>query len=843
MRRQTSYAVGVAVLGKLALLAGFGVGSTSAAPGPAAYQWEKTDMRSGEVADIVISPTNPNVMYAGIEVNAHALYKSTNAGASWTRIPGPGDHAKDVAVSPKDPSKAYVAMSESVHTTDLAITPTERSMFDRGPGGTFPGQATQTVLSSGLFPGPSFASFSTFEIFEQDDRIMYAAVRGGGFGPIGIVRAKLWQTTDGGQTWEKIESSIDQINVIEIHPSDSRHIFFGAGDGVYESTDAGRTMRRLKGVSDVISLEVQLDNPRVLYAATPKSVHKSADGGASWQEITGPLRDIHRVRVSRSQPNILYAATFDGVWRSDDAGGTWRDVDGPSDRGLKAKNVQALVIHPENPDVVFVGHSSLWSSARSERRWRRGLLAHQGIYKTTDGGTTWTRSDAGIEEYQFEEVAVNPGQPYEAWVASPASRGGYKTEDGGQSWRTAQLNTLHYPMRFKFSRQDPNVVYATSWHTGGPFARSSDGGVSWQMISEQAFTRGINRGQSLYEAGRGPGQIHLHALAVDPTNDQIIWTGSVEDAQNPGGFPLKGAHLFKSTDGGRSWTESDEGFPHERPTAIHDIAVDSTNPSVLYAATTEHEAREGIGIYKSTDAGRTWAEANNGLGRISVGAVVVHPRRPNELIAATGRGMFVSGNAGASWRQTASPPAFDVEYVKDDPEKAYASTGGGVLRTRDFGETWENVSNNLPAGHGQGIGVDPTGTIIYAAVADQGVFAARLAQIPPQNPASELAGEEFFSGAGASLSDDPPPLPFVAGALAAAAALAAAVILSVIFVRQRRWGRLVLTWVGFIVLIVLIAAVAAWLVFGPMIQLFLQQGGPSALSDIPAGESDRQQRH
>ena len=118
----------------------------------AELEWEFADPGAAEIAEIVISSKNPDIMYVGMENNQHALYKSTDRGKTWQHISGPGDHAKDVAVSPKDANKAYVAMSESVHTTDLSINPASRSMFDR-IGQSF--GDTQTVLSSGLFPGPA----------------------------------------------------------------------------------------------------------------------------------------------------------------------------------------------------------------------------------------------------------------------------------------------------------------------------------------------------------------------------------------------------------------------------------------------------------------------------------------------------------------------------------------------------------------------------------------------------------------------------------------------------------------------------------------------------------------
>lgn len=711
----------------------------------ALVSWQETELRSGEVAEIVISPSDPTIMHAGFEVNSHSLYKSTDGGRSWTKVEGGGDHTKDVAISPQDPNRVYFAMSEALDTSDRSFRSTARSKYGGGPPGFVP--ATQTILTTGLFAGGSSVSFSSVEVFEGDDRIIYAARKGGpyGFGGEGV-KPKIYQTTNRGQTWSETEPNLSTVNVLAIHPQQQNLILIGSRDGLFRSDDAGQTLTKLNQLSGVISIEFQLTDPNTVYAASDAQVIKSTDGGHSWQDITGQLTDIHRVRVSRSHGSVLYASTFNGVLRSDDGGATWHDASG----NLGAKNVQVVTIHPTNPDIAFIGHSSLWSAVRAEDRYRTGLLANQGIWRTEDGGRTWVRSDAGIKEYRFEEAAINPTKAYEAWVASPASRGGYKTEDGGHTWRLSQTPTFHYPMRVKYSQQHPDKIYATGWQNNAPFSISQDGGVNWELISERVFFQGLTRGRNMQS---GQEAIHLHGLAVDPTNDQIVYVGSVDDAQNPAGF-LKGAHLFKSTDGGRTWQESDEGFPHEASTAIHDLTIDPTNTNIIYASTTRHESRQGLGVYKSTDAGAGWQAVNRGLTgeALNVNSLLVHPHTPTTLVIATFGGLFRSDNAGQSWRQTFPARSFDAEYVIDEPATIYAATNQGIMRSSDFGTTWHSVNANLPISTAGGehldhsLGVDKTGQVLYAAIDSQGVFVARLADIAPQPPASQFGKNPYSFG-------------------------------------------------------------------------------------------------
>lgn len=708
----------------------------------AELEWQLVHTGAGEVAAIAIAPSNPSIVYAGLENNAHPFYKSTDGGTSWKRLTGPGDHAKDIAISPKNADKAYVATSEVVYTTDKSITPTSRSQVSRA----WPGADAIDIRSSNRNPGPSVTSFSTIEIFLGDDHIIYTAVKGGGeIQGFGDTNPEIFKTRDGGRTWESIHPKVEEVNVLAIDPAHQEVIYIGSGDGIYKSSNSGSTIERLYRSSDsIISLELYTN---LLLAASKSEVVKSTDGGKTWEEITGSLQNIHRLQASRSHPDIVYAATFEGVFKSVDGGKTWMD----KNSRLQAKNIQIVEVHPTNPNIAFIGTSSLWSSARSENEWRTGLYAGQGIFRTTDGGDSWQRVDSGFFEHNIEEVATNPAKPYEAWFAGQASMGAYKTEDGGQHWRLTQTPTFHYPMRIKFSVQNPQKVYATGWQEGGPFSVSEDGGITWEFIEGGTFFSGINRGKDLYTpAAPGPATIHLHGLAVDPQNDQIVYAGSIYDANSPTNFPLKGAHLWKSADSGKTWQESDEGFPHQESTSVHDLVIDPRNTKVLYAATTRHESQKAIGIYKSIDAGKTWKAANGGLTgeALDVGAIVVHPTRTLELIAATHGGIYKSTTGGTQWQKKESASSFDVEYVKDEPDTIYASTDEGVLKSTNFGDTWYKVSYGLPNGEGQGIGVDPTGKVIYAAVRDKGLYVARREFIPEANLPTELGRGRGFLGRG-----------------------------------------------------------------------------------------------
>src|SRR3989338_8996411 len=134
---------------------------------------------------------------------------------------------------------------------------------------------------------------------------------------------------------------VDEINVLAIDPQNHNLLYLGTGDGIFASRDSGKTLEKLHQTNrPVISLEIAVQQ-QLIIAATEDEVWKSSDAGNTWEEITGKLEDIHRVRPAGSNPTIVYASTFQGVFRSDDGGESWKDVshDLP-------KNIQIVTVNP-----------------------------------------------------------------------------------------------------------------------------------------------------------------------------------------------------------------------------------------------------------------------------------------------------------------------------------------------------------------------------------------------------------------------------------------------------------------------------------------------------------------
>jgi hypothetical protein len=240
-------------------------------------------------------------------------------------------------------------------------------------------------------------------------------------------------------------------------------------------------------------------------------------------------------------------------------------------------------------------------------------------------------------------------------------------------------------------------------------AKSLDGGLTWQNLYRRR---------------------HFHGLAVDPTDSDVVYVGTAP-SYDPTEPPwMEGAHIFKSVDGGTTWIEMDTGFPHGTETAVHAIVIDPSNPQILYAATTTHEAKVAFGVYKSTNGGGSWAAVNNGLTVSDVMALAVNPVTPAILYVGTADGVFKTTNGGSGWTAVGLN-GLTVEALAIDPNNpgsVYAGTSAGVYKTGNGGTTWYAVNWGLP-GKVTGLAIDPPGNLIYAAVPDGGVYRAALNQV------------------------------------------------------------------------------------------------------------------
>jgi len=310
----------------------------------------------------------------------------------------------------------------------------------------------------------------------------------------------------------------------------------------------------------------------------------------------------------------------------------------PLTKGLpEATQVQAITVHPTEPDVVYLG-------------------AWTGLYRSTDRGESWERLGFPDADTGVWSVLVHPTSP-RVLYAGTSPIGVYRSDDGGESWRPLpgavqpERVTMGFPcrvMRLAVDPAHPEEVYA-ALEVGGVM-RSRDGGARWEdcsgdlvTLAERPHLRSRIQSDSETE-----GMLDGHALCVSAARP-----GTVFLAVRMG--------LFQSPDRGASWQDL-EVRRFSPLTYARDVRVSPQDPRVLYACLSPAARSQDGSLYRSPDLGETWTRVDRGVkAESTMMAVALHPRDPDQLYGATRSGqVFGTRDGGASWHEHRLP-----ETVRD----------------------------------------------------------------------------------------------------------------------------------------------------------------------------------
>ena len=469
--------------------------------------------------------------------------------------------------------------------------------------------------------------------------------------------------------------------------------YFGAvAGGVWKSTDAGATWQPLfddQKIASIGAIAVAESDSNVLYVGTGEAclrgnitygdgVYKSLDGGRSWKHIG--LRDsrhIGAVAVHPKNPDIVLVAALGhaygpneerGVYRSADGGRSWQKVL-YRDADTGAVDV---VFDPANANILY---ASLWQVRRTPWSLSSGGPG-SGLYKSTDGGLTWTRLEGhGLPEGLLGRIGVSvAGGGGRVYALIEAHEGGlFRSDDGGANW--VRINPDHrfrqrawYYSHVYADPTTPDVVYISN--TG--LFRSGDGGKSFDLVP-------------------APHGDH-HGMWIDPRDPRHLIESS------DGGASV-------SVDGGRSWTQ-----PYNQPTAqFYHVAVDNHWPYRIYGAQQDNST---IAIASRDDDGvigrQDWYPVGGGeSGYIAPdpndpeivyagsdgGVITRYDHRTNNLRDASIYPLDVSGNGAESlkYRQQWTEPVLVSRY---DSNVLY-SAAQYVFKSTDQGRSWKAISPDL----------------------------------------------------------------------------------------------------------------------------------------------------
>jgi photosystem II stability/assembly factor-like uncharacterized protein len=463
---------------------------------------------------------------------------------------------------------------------------------------------------------------------------------------VGVNNGGVWKTDDYGRTWRPIfdDAPTGSVGDLAVSPSDPEILYVGTGEGLH---------RPDLGVGD--------------------GIFKSIDGGENWEWVGLPdVQQVGRIIVHPTNPDVVFVAGLGhpygpneerGVFRTQDGGATWEKV------LYIDENTGAIQVEfdPTNPEILF---ADLWE--HREGPWENARFSgpNSGLYKSTDGGTTWRRLTEGLPgaEQGLGRIGVGiaPSDPSRMYASVQADEGGgvYRSNDAGESWRRVSEDYRTFGRGGDFAElrvhpENPDRVYS------GNIAayESLDGGATWTSIKG------------------APGGDDYHRIWINPLQPEIMLFVADQGA-------------VVTVNGGRTWSSW-----YNQPTAqLYHVSTDNQFPYWVYGGQQESGA---IGTASRGPGGQISFRDWMGIGADEYAYVAPDPLDPN--IVYGGRVVRFDKRTGQS--QNVAPEALrsgDYRILRTmpllfhplDPKALFFATNV-LWKTRDGGQSWEVISPDL----------------------------------------------------------------------------------------------------------------------------------------------------
>ncbi len=366
---------------------------------------------------------------------------------------------------------------------------------------------------------------------------------------------------------------------------------------------------------------------------------------------------------------------------------------------FKLRNIGPAFMSGRIADIHIVPeHPATWYVA----------VGSGGVWKTENAGTTWTSLFDGQGSYSIGALGADPSDPNRIWVGTGENHGGrhngfgdgiYKSDDGGATWEKKGLDASEHISKIIVHPEDPDTLWVASqgplWSPGGERGvfKTTDGGETWtNTLSSGEYTGATD-------------------LLIDPRNpDRLyaaMWQHHRTVAAYVGGGPESG--LWKSEDGGETWTELETGLPTDNMGKIG-MAISPINPDVLYAAI-ELDLREG-GIWKSVDRGASWEKMSDtvsgGTGPHYYQELYASPHYFDRIYLVSNTSQ-ISNDGGATWSDLNNEykhvDDHAIAFRPDDPDYIMFGSDGGLYESYDHTKTWRFI-DNLPVTQFYKVAVD-----------------------------------------------------------------------------------------------------------------------------------------
>lgn len=709
------------------------LGVAKSTDGGASWTLSNTGLKNPYVQKLKIDSQHANILYLG---SKGGFYKSTNSGASWTKkINGLTDSGAKfsrpvnaIAIDPHNSDIIYVGYGNTLNNSKVSHVSDSAGYSQGKIFKTINGGDDWALVSTGTNQIQTPAYIFELAVDPSDANTLYATTEKG-----------FYKSTNGGVDWVRKTTGIpyDDVRGLALDPTSSQvssrviYITVMSPDGpsggncssptwsggVYKSTDGGETWvaknaglcHRNNGAEFLTSnyFTLTLDSQGIIYtgdwAYGPYSMQRSADGGATWTGL-----------ITTKNP--------DGSWPNIDI---WSDSPG-NDDSYGNVSIKSIAVSPSKPNqIYFSSDMTMFKSVDSGAHW---TAMHT---KETNPGVWQTR---GFENTVLRGVAVDPAHPNNLFLGY-YDIGLMRSTDNGSTFKTSRQAMIaagaasYVPDIGGLAIDPSNSNIYVAGHDDNTFSnsvvmKSSDSGTTWSIIGQASngfpLAGGVRSamiidpsspvnsraiyaakyGQGVYKTTDGgqswsavnnglPTNLNFDALAISPTDSQTLYLGSREVGQSNGVANYGG--IFKTTSGGSSWTKIDG----DKLANVYDLQVSPQDALTIYAAVKTHydslnnKTLTG-GVYRSKDGGQNWSKI---LSDDKVRSMVINPQNTDIIYAATG----------------------DDPYYDD-------SIQAGLYKSIDGGDTWF-LANNFPNTNSQYITLDPNDpTILYVGSNGSGVW-------------------------------------------------------------------------------------------------------------------------
>lgn len=591
----------------------------------------------------------------------------------------------------------------------------------------------------------------------------------------GAATGGVFQSADRGKTWKPIFDdqavlTVGDIGVDPVHPqvlyvgtgeANGGHNNF-AGGGLYKSTDAGKTwtFKGLQKTASIGRVVVDYQNPQTVFVAAvgsyfhpnaERGVYRSKNGGDTWERVLFVADSTGAIDLVQhpTNPQILYAAMWErvrrpdfnihlsgatgGIYKSTNGGDTWTKLTNGLPSGDTVGRI-GLAISKSNPSQLY----ALYNDGGD----------YSGLYKTTDGGSSWSQTDTRLTissgtggfSWYFGQIRVHPTNPSIVYALDVEMM---RSTSGGSSFTPVTSSNMHVDHHaFAFHPTNPNIIIDGN---DGGINYSEDGGTTWQKVASlpvnqfYEITLDAQNPQRLYGGTQDNGTLRTMTgntqdwsriiggdgfyIVVDPKNNQYLYGESQNGA------------IVRSTNGGSSFLSAVSGIDsNEYGNWSTPLVMDPNNTDVLFTGFQK--------LYKTTNKAVSWtaispvltqSPSHSSLGAIST--VAVAPSNSNVIYVGTDDSqVWVTKNGGSTWTEVSSAlPYRAVTRIAVDaanPDVAYITFSGlkwydaqpHIFRTTNAGQSWANISSNLPDVPLNALALDPQLTNTIYVGADIGAF-------------------------------------------------------------------------------------------------------------------------